>query len=295
VSPLVSSRVQLAWARSLLFVPGDRPDRFVTAESAGADAVVIDLEDAVAPAGKAAARAHALAWLKAGHAAVVRINAIGTAEHEEDVAAVLSQRCAVMVPKAEDAAELSALASRLNSGSRIIPLLETARGLLRAEQVCAVPGVVRVAFGHLDLAAELGVNPADERALLQARAGIVLASAAAGLAGPVDGITTRLRDKDTLRADALAAARLGFTGKLCIHPAQIGPAHEVFSPASADIEAARRIVGAGDGRPASAVDGEMVDAPVVTRARRLLERAASYGLLQSEAETPNMRTSHVHT
>lgn len=292
----MSGRVQLAWARSLLFVPGDRPDRFATADSAGADAVVIDLEDAVAPASKAAARAHALAWLEAGHAAVVRINAIGTAEHEEDVSAVLSQRCAVMVPKAEDPAEFAALASRLSPGHPIIPLLETARGLLRAEQVCAVPGVVRAAFGHLDLAAELGVSPSDDRALLHARAGIVLASAAAGLTGPVDGVTTRLRDEETLRADALAAARLGFTGKLCIHPAQIGPAHEVFSPASGDLEAARRIVGASDGGSASALDGEMVDAPVVIRARHLLERAARYGPRPgTTAETPNIRIGDVHT
>lgn len=278
----MSARVQLAWARSLLFVPGDRPDRFAKAESAGADAVVIDLEDAVAPADKSAARTHALAWLEAGHAALIRINAIGTPEHEKDVVAVASQRCAVMVPKAEDAEELTALAGRLGSGSSVIPLLETARGLVRAEQVCAVPGVVRVAFGHLDLAAELGVDPADDRTLLPARVAIVLASAAAGLAGPVDGVTTRLHDEDTLRADARAAARLGFTGKLCIHPAQISPIHEVFSPAAGDIDAARRIVGAGDSRSTRVLDGEMVDAPVVTRARRLLDRAASYGLLRSD-------------
>lgn len=277
-----NSRVQLAWARSLLFVPGDRPGRFAKAESAGADAVVIDLEDAVAPAGKSAARAHALAWLQAGHAVVVRINGIGTPEHEQDVAAVAGQGCAVMVPKAEDAAELTALAGRLGPGSPVIPLLETARGLVHAGQVCAVPGVVRVAFGHLDLAAELGVDPANHRALLPARADVVLASAAAGLAGPVDGVTTQLHDKETLRADARAAARLGFTGKLCIHPAQIGLTHEAFSPAPGDIEAARRIVGPDHSRAARALDGEMVDAPVMTRARRLLERAASYGLLNSD-------------
>lgn len=184
-------------------------------------------------------------------------------------------------PKAEDAAKLTALVGRLAPGSRVIPLLETACGLVRAEQVCAVPGVVRVAFGHLDLAAELGIDPTDDRALLHARASVVLASAAAGLAGPVDGVTTRLHDEKTLRGDAQAAARLGFTGKLCIHPAQIGPTHEAFSPSSADIDAARHVAGAGGDRPASTLDGEMIDAPVVTRARRLLERAASYGLLPS--------------
>jgi citrate lyase subunit beta / citryl-CoA lyase len=133
----------IAAARTFLFVPGDRPDRFTKAVASGADAVVLDLEDAVAPTAKPGARDHVARWLAQGHQAVVRINAEGTPWHAADVALIRAHPGAVpalMTPKAEDAERLTALARALPAGTGIIPLIESAAGVLRAAAVCAVPG-----------------------------------------------------------------------------------------------------------------------------------------------------------
>ncbi len=259
--------MNLGSARTVLFVPGDRPDRFAKAAAAGADAVVVDLEDAVAPADKDAARAHAVAWLEAGNEAVVRVNAVGTPWHDADVAALAG--AAIMLPKAERPADVE------RAGRVVVPLVETAAGLAAAREVCAVAGVVRPAFGSIDLAAELGVDPGSHTALLHARSALVLAAAAAGCAPPLDGVTTALDDPRALRRDTAHAVELGFTGKLCVHPRQIGPVHDALRPSDEDIAWARRVLAAGEsaGESAVAVDGRLVDRPVRLRARRLLDRA----------------------
>jgi citrate lyase subunit beta/citryl-CoA lyase len=250
-------------ARSFLFVPGDRPDRFAKAAAAGADVVVLDLEDAVAPAAKDVAREHVAAWLAEGHTAVVRINAAGTPWHAADRAAVAAA-AAVMVPKAERPEDLDGLSS-------VLPLVETARGIAAAAGLCAVPAVVRPVFGSIDLAADLGVDPLSRTALLHARSALVLAAAAAGCAPPVDGVTTALSDVDAVRADTRHAVELGFTGKLCVHPRQVPVVHDAFRPTGAEIAWARSVLAAGEG--VTAVDGRMVDRPVLLRARRLLDRS----------------------
>lgn len=262
----------IADARSFLFVPGSRPERFGKAAAAGADVVVIDLEDAVSPADKVAAREHAAAWLAAGNEAVVRINAADTDWHADDVAMIAGQGAAVMPAKASEPAQLASIAAQ--SKAPVIPLIETARGVLAAQEISAVGGVVRVAFGAIDLAAELSVSPDDREALLAARSALVLAAAAAGIAAPIDGVTTALRDPSVLIDDVTYARRIGLTGKLCIHPAQIDDVHRACAPPATDVAWARAVLDADDGSgSAVAVDGHMIDAPVLTRARRILALA----------------------
>jgi citrate lyase subunit beta/citryl-CoA lyase len=264
-----------ALARTLLFVPGDRPERFDKAAAAGADLVVLDLEDAVAPDAKDRARDDVVGWLRSTDApAAVRVNAAGTPWHDRDLAALrdVGRAVTVVLPKAEDVASVAAVVDALTGADGVVALLETARGVLRADAIAAVPGVVRLALGTYDLAAELAVDPDDPSAMAAARGGLVLASAAAGLAGPVDGVTGDVRDADRLVADVRRAVALGFAGKLCIHPAQVGPTAAAFAPGDDELAWASRVVdaaeSAGDG--VILVDGRMVDRPVVDRARRLL-------------------------
>ncbi|GAQ64223.1 HpcH/HpaI aldolase/citrate lyase family protein [Streptomyces scabiei] len=258
-------------ARSLLFVPGHRPDRFDKAASSGADVVIIDLEDAVAAEEKDRARANAAAWLALGNRAIVRINAPGTPWSEADLRVAADHGCPVMVPKSEDPAVLADLAARTAGRCDLVPLVETALGVERAREVCAAPGVARAAFGNVDLAAQLGIAQDDHTALAYARSRLVVASAAAGISPPVDGVTTAVRDMDTLSADIAHARRLGFTGKLCVHPCQLLRVAEGFAPSAEEVRWARAVLGAGDS--VTTVDGQMVDKPVLERARRVLAQA----------------------
>ncbi|MFK8843932.1 HpcH/HpaI aldolase/citrate lyase family protein [Streptomyces sp. Ac-502] len=258
---------RLAAARSLLFVPGDRPERFDKAVASGADVVIVDLEDAVAPADKERARAHVAAWLAAGNSAMVRINAPGTPWCDDD-GAMAACGVPVMVPKAEDPEVLADFARRTGGKCPVVPLVETAAGIERAVEVCAAPGVVRVALGNVDLAGQLGVAHDDHEALAYSRSRLVSASAATGLCAPVDGVTTSVKDVDVIAADVAHARRFGFAGKLCVHPAQIAVVAEGFAPTAQEREWARSVVAAGDS--VTVVDGHMVDKPVLERARRIL-------------------------
>ncbi|MFJ3780090.1 HpcH/HpaI aldolase/citrate lyase family protein [Streptomyces sp. NPDC090075] len=258
-------------ARSLLFVPGSRQDRFDKAVSAGADLVIIDLEDAVAPPDKDRARDNTAAWLALGNQAIVRINPPGTAWAETDLRMAATHGSPVMVPKAEDPTALAELAARTAGRCALVPLIETALGVERALALCGTPGVTRAAFGNVDLATQLGVAPDDQTALAFARSRLVLASAAAGIASPVDGITTAVHDTAALRTDTDHARRLGFTGKLCIHPAQLQLVTEGFAPSAEELRWAGAVLNAGDS--VTTVDGQMVDKPVRERARRILAHA----------------------
>ncbi|MER5648081.1 CoA ester lyase [Streptosporangium sp. NPDC002524] len=264
------NRDALAHARALLFVPGHRPERFGKAARAAGDAIVLDLEDAVAPEDKDPARGNVRRWLEAGGDAVVRINGRGTPWHDADVELVGRHRCAVMLPKAESPEDIASLVDRLPRGNGVVPLVETATGILGARGLCAAPGVVRPAFGSVDLAAQLGVDPGDRTALLHARSALVLAAASAGVAAPLDGVTTSVGEYATAVADAEHAARLGFTGKLCVHPRQVEPVRAAFAPSAEALRWAEAVVAAAAGGGVSTLDGQMIDKPVVERARRLL-------------------------
>lgn len=247
-------------ATTFLFVPGDRPGRFAKAVASGADVVLLDLEDAVAPADKDTARAEVGAWLR-DHRAMVRINAPGTPWFAADAALVAERGVPVVVPKAENPGVLAGF-------REVMALVETARGVERAGELAAVPSVTRLAFGSVDLAAELGVAPEDPEPFAYARSRLVIASAAAGLAPPVDGVTTDLRDDERLEADVRYARRMGFGGKLCVHPRQIAPVRAGFATTEAERDWARGVLAAGES--ASTVDGQLVDKPVLERARRIL-------------------------
>lgn len=252
-----------------LFVPGHRPDRFAKAAASGADAVILDLEDAVPLDAKDAAR-DALASYASATPALVRINAHGTPWHAADIAAVAALKpAAVMLPKAEDAATLDALAASLGPDIAIIALVESARGLAAARMLAAHPGVTRLAFGSVDFCADLGSAHLRDL-LLPARFELVLASRLAGIAAPLDGVTVRIDDDAEAEGDARHAASLGFGGKLAIHPRQVAPIRAGFRPSDDELAWAERVLASGDG--AARVDGAMVDEPVRIRARALLAR-----------------------
>lgn len=257
-----------------LFVPGDRPERFDKAAASGADAVIVDLEDAVAAERKALARDN----LRADFTAlpvVVRVNGADTAWHRDDVERVCALGCdAVMLPKAEDDSALAAVcAAAREAGIAVIALIETAAGLAAARAVAAA-GVDRLAFGSIDYCVDLGCAHRRD-ALLAARGELLLASRLAGLPAPLDGVTAALGDAAAVEDDARYARDLGFGGKLCVHPAQVGPVYAGFRPDDDEVAWARRVLAAGDG--AQAVDGKLVDRPVRLRAEaivRLFERCA---------------------
>lgn len=261
--------------RSFLFVPGNRPERFDKACKAGAHAVIVDLEDAVAPGDKAAARDAVRAWLAGGGSAWLRINGPESEWFATDLALVASNGVAgVMLPKAEDAAAIREL-RRHAGATRIVPLIESALGLWRADALAAEEGVERLAFGSVDFQLDAGIE-GDGDELLYARSRLVLASRVAGRLPPVDGVTLAIDDEAALAADVRRARMLGFGGKLCIHPRQVAGVNAGFAVGANEIAWARRVLEAAQGSADNAVrlDGKLIDRPVIERARALLAQAA---------------------
>ncbi len=254
-----------------IFVPGDRPERFAKAAASGADAVIIDLEDAVAFDQKLKARADLRAALLPGGIDIgVRINPVGTRWHVQDLEALAGLKLSmVMLAKTETAADIAAVAAA--TGLPVIALIETAIGLARAREIARAPATMRLAFGSIDFCADIGAAHTRE-ALLAARSELVLASRLANLPPPIDGVTTALDDAALLQDDAAYALNLGFGGKLCIHPRQIASVKAGFMPRDSEIVWARKIL-ASEADGAVSVDGTMVDAPVRLRARQILARA----------------------
>jgi citrate lyase beta subunit len=276
-------------ARTYLFVPATDARRVDKALGSAAHAVIVDLEDAVAEGDKDAARRLVAERLRTprphGGAQLVRINGLDTAHARADLEALDGLALdGVVVPKAEP----QPLQGLPPSGPPVVALVETAIGLRRAFETATRPRVAKLMLGVVDLALELGATPGPEgRELLHARSALVVDSVAAGLGGPIDGPCTAIGDERALRAETVAAKALGFTAKACIHPVQLAVVHDVFAPSAGELEQARRIVAAAGeaaagGRGAVAVDGQMVDAPVVARARRLLADREALSGGQSE-------------
>jgi citrate lyase beta subunit len=269
---LSSTDGDLAHERSLLFAPGDDERKLIRARACGADAVVADLEDAVAPPAKAAAR-ELVARLAPP---VVRVNAAGTDWFADDLALVreLPLR-AVVLPKATP----DSVAALGSQGPPVIAIVETARGLRLAYETACSPRVAALVLGAVDLGAELGLEPrADGLEILHARSTVVVDSAAAGIRPPFDLVHLDIHDDAGLEAGCRFARSVGFRGKACIHPRQVPIVNRVFAPSPAEIEWASSVVaayeqGAEEGRGVLALDGAMVDLPVVERARRVLAEA----------------------
>lgn len=261
--------VNLSDPGSFLFVPADRPERFEKAAVSGADAVILDLEDAVAPDRKDMARA-ALRSDFCDLPILVRVNAADTPWHADDLTAIKQHDfAAVIIPKADDPAAIATIRRELGAKIPILPLIESARGLSRAREIAGLEGVARLVFGSIDFCADLGCAHEVE-VLLPARFELVLASRLAGIAPPVDGVTAQFDDLSLTRADTLHARALGMTGKLCIHPRQVEAVRKGFAPSDAEIDWALRVLASGDG--VASIDGAMIDAPVRMRAKTILGR-----------------------
>jgi len=266
--------------RSALFVPGSRPDRFAKALAAGADAVIVDFEDAVEEPLKRQARDNLAAFLNDNTQASVwvRVNAPTHAEHEDDLA--FCERYAgvagVLLPKVESAAHVAAV---WQTGKPVLPIIESAKGLLALEQIAHAEGVERLSFGGLDLALDLNLNSGTHAAqtfLDQARMSVQLHSRGADLLPPLDGVHPAIGDPQGLHRAIRHAYDMGYGGALCIHPAQVPVIHAALAPSIDDLNWARKVINASaaaKGAGAFQLEGQMVDAPVLLRAQRLLALA----------------------
>lgn len=280
--------------RSFLFAPGNHPRRAEKVFLVGADVAVLDLEDAVAVAEKEAARGSVLGALRQRRdcKAYVRVNAFDTRWCYGDLDTVVIKGLdGIVVPKAESAQQLQAIATRISELEQkrgltvgaidLMAIIESARGVLRAEEIAAAtPRLSRLAFGGADYTNDLNLEwTPEERELDFARARLAHASRLAGIEPPVDTVVVQIKDTERFRHSARTGKQFGFLGKLCIHPDQVAVCNEVFSPSAAEIAHAQSVVLAFEeaeakGVAAIQVDGAFIDYPVVYRARRVLALAS---------------------
>jgi citrate lyase subunit beta/citryl-CoA lyase len=266
----------LSAARSFLFVPGDDPRKLASANRGNADAIVADLEDAVAPTRKEAARVAVCEFARRrgeGPPLLVRVNGASSVFLDEDIAPLRNLPLAGLVLPKAHAAQVELLDW---NGTPIVAMIEDALGLLDAFEIARHPLVVRLALGAIDLAAELGLRRyGDDLQLLHARSHLVIASAAARIAAPIDTPFLQFRDEAGLRSECELGRALGFAAKSCIHPAQLQAVADLFAPSPEELAWAAEVIvaferAAGSGLGVTSHRGAMVDAPVVARARRLL-------------------------
>jgi citrate lyase subunit beta/citryl-CoA lyase len=258
-----------------LFVPGNRPDRFSKALASDAGAVIVDLEDAVAPNDKATARASFVNWFREENSApqrvLLRINDESTPWFPHDLAVVSESGVrGVVLPKTESAAQIDRIGSILPADGSVIALVETAKGISGIDELATAPRLQRIAFGTLDYALDLDLS-GDPRGLVYPACRIALASRVAGIASPVAGITPEIGDESKLIADLDLARACGFGAKLCVHPRQVDAIHAAMRPTEAEISWAERVLAAAEsGQGVVQVDGRMVDRPVIQKAQRIL-------------------------
>ncbi len=270
--------------RSYLFAPGHNSKLLTKVFDAGADAVMLDLEDAVPPDAKATARAM-VAEVLVDHPAWVRVNAARTSWCEDDLAAVVGHAYGIRIPKVESAGDVEWVTARA-PGKPVICAIESAVGVFAAREIAAAPGVRHLAMGGVDLQRDLNTTGGNLQTLY-ARSHLVLASRAAGIEPPIDSVYPQLDDPSGLREQAEFARSLGFFGKSAIHPRQIDILHQVFTPTRGDIEWAETVLTAFDATGGEAFQlpgGEFVDLPVADRARRIL-RIAGTGAERTPAAT----------
>lgn len=267
-------------ARSLLYVPGSRPERFEKAAATGADIVCVDLEDAVGPGDKPAARINALDYLAGERRRptqwAIRINSPRTALGIADLAILLERGAApdlLVTPKTQSGDEARMLHEIFGGRIPLCPMIETPEGLAHAYDIASAPSVAGLMFGGVDFSAEMGVPQAWEP-LLFARSTL---AAACGRAGCwlLDGPATDVADLDALAQTTARSRDLGFTGRSCIHPTQVPVIHAAYTPAEADVAWARRVIEAFDAAEGGValLDGKLIEKPIARAARRTLDRA----------------------
>ncbi len=274
--------------RSILFSPGDQPELMRKAPGSGADTVCFDLEDAVAPSQQSAARSAVHDVLSDPEfdpdcEVCVRVNPVGSGAGRdvESVLANCEDRFSVMLPKAgdsEDVETLGRLLAEEDAEAPVFALVESARGVLNAQEIAVAGPTDALVFGAEDLSADIGATRTDEGTeVLHAREHVVLAASAAGV-DAIDTVYTDIEDTDGLAEETRFAAGLGFDGKMATHPGQVDPINEAYPPDPGKVEWAERVLAAKEqadeeGRGVFRVDGEMIDAPLVAQAERVLERA----------------------
>lgn len=274
----------LGFCSNFLFVPGTRPDRFAKALDSGASSVILDLEDAVAAEDKETARnAIQAAWpsftAEQKKRLIIRSNSPGSQFYSADL--MLAQKmdlACLLIPKSQSADEINGAALVLPN-TALIPMIETAIGLDHLREIANANQVIRLALGNLDLQADLGmVCDPQETELQTARYQIVLASRVAQIAPPIDGVTPSTDDVARIQDDAQRAKRMGFGGKLCIHPKQVGIVKAAFMPSEDELAWANRVIEADKASHGGAVklDGRMIDRPVVLLAQRTLAIAGKH-------------------
>lgn len=262
-----------------LFVPGNRPERFDKALAAGAGAIVLDLEDAVAPDDKTRARNAIADWLAnradAAPRIVLRINDAQSPWFADDVALLKSLPIRqVMLPKTEWPDQVAQVLTQLNPQVRVLPLIESARGVANVSDIALAEGVLRLVFGTLDYAVDLDLS-GDELGLTYPSARIAIASRCAELASPVAGVTPGIDDEARTAADFAFARAFGFGAKLCIHPKQVAVVHAACRLSATDRDWAERVLAAAAASTGAAqLDGKMIDRPVVLKAKAILARCA---------------------
>jgi citrate lyase subunit beta / citryl-CoA lyase len=262
-------------AQSYLFVPGSKPERFDKALGSGADAVIIDLEDAVEPAAKEAARDAIAAWVSRKYPVLVRINARSTPWFEADAAlGALAGVAGIVLPKAESADDVCATLAIARRRVPIYPLIESALGMWNVEEIARAPCVKRLMFGTLDFIADMGMTD-DGVPLNHHRSRLALVSRVVGIESPVDGVTPDIQDDERIARDAFNGKQLGFGAKLCIHPKQVEAVHRCYRPSDDEVRWAKRVVDAmrASNGGVVTVDGKMVDRPVLLRATQIVELA----------------------
>jgi citrate lyase subunit beta/citryl-CoA lyase len=298
-----ASPVKSAFMRSKLFVPGSRPELFAKALASAADAISIDLEDAVDPSRKAEAREAIRTFLASPAAAasnkllIVRVNALATPYFEDDVRAVVSPRLNLLnLPKPESADDVRAAvvalaraekACGMDASIGILANIESPRGLRCASEIATADArVLGLQLGFGDLLEPLAIDRYNAAAIQQLQLDVRLAAGEAGI-WAYDAAWAAIKDPDGYRREAEAARRLGYIGKSCIHPSQIALANDVFRPSDEDIATAVRVLDAWhraekDGVGAIMVDGRMIDAPFAQRAAAIVALARQFGLLRTQ-------------
>ncbi len=286
----MSEPERLSRLRSVLIAPAVRPDFIAKLPSRGADLLFLDCEDAVPANAKAEARAVVGEWLPrlagSGSTVVVRINPVGSEWFADDVSEGLPPEVrAVVIPKIERLIELETASTALDDVGLtevgVFAGIETALGVADARLLLAHPRVVAAYFGAEDFVADMGGVRTDGNAeVAYARARVALAARLASIPA-VDQVVTNFSDDARYRREASEARNLGYDGKLCIHPAQVAPANEMFTPSAAELDRARRLLAAyeasaADGVAAIDFEGQMVDEPLAVQARRLLERVSAH-------------------